>query len=144
MSVQRDSARLWLVDGFNLLHACFLPERKRSHWWSAAMQQRVCVRLEALASRYPVWVVFDGARPNAPLTTSGALVVAHAPSADEFILETVSTHSSLRPVTVVTGDRSLRDRCTHRGAECLGPRALAEWLTSMGCTWPHTRPRSRQ
>jgi hypothetical protein len=138
MSVHRDSARLWLVDGFNLLHACFLPEGPRCEWWLPGMRQRVCSELEPIASRYPVWVVFDGHCTPRALVVSASLVVQHAPNADDFIARCSSAECLTRPVTVVTADRSLADRCRQHGADVLRPWALAEWLRAMRCASPHT------
>jgi predicted RNA-binding protein with PIN domain len=128
MSVSPDLARLWIVDGYNLLHACLLPEGKRSRWWSSLHQQRVCAVLERFALRHPVWVVFDASVPRVSERLTGSLVVKHAVDADEFIVSTVATLVHERALSVVSADRSLCDRCTALGAERLSPWALREWL----------------
>lgn len=141
MSASHESARLWLVDGFNLLHACFLPEGKQSEWWTQPMQQRVCERLVCFAARHPVWVVFDAHSPaTADETPNSSLVVRHAPDADEFIVATVRRLAGVRPVGVVSADRSLVERCRHGGASALSPWALCEWLTYVDDTAAHTSP----
>lgn len=140
MSVSHESARLWLVDGFNLLHACFLPEGKGIAWWTPALQQRVCERLERFASRHPVWVVFDAHSPGtAAYRPAPPLVVKHAPDADQFIVDTVAQLKSTQQTGVVSADRSLVDRCKSRGAVALSPWALREWLTYVDDSPPLTR-----
>jgi hypothetical protein len=57
---------LWLVDGFNVLHAHLLQGRDRKDWWSAERRQLVIEQAERLAARGErVEVVFDGSGPPA-------------------------------------------------------------------------------
>lgn len=115
---------LYLVDGFNLLHAAVLRGRDRREWWRAEQQARVV----ALAEPFPggeVWVIFD-ARGSARSGGSARVAVQHAADADARILELCAELRELRRVVVVTADRSLMDRARHRGASQLSPWQFAK------------------
>jgi predicted RNA-binding protein with PIN domain len=132
---------LYLVDGFNLLHAVLLrgPERT-APWWRVAWQERV-VRLADAFGAGEVCVVFDLRRdePSSSTLSPGAfeccsgterVQVRFAPSADDFIVnwcaELGSVAGSRREVIVVSADRALLDRARARGAGRLSPWQFAE------------------
>jgi hypothetical protein len=59
----RAEPSIWLLDGFNVLHAGPLGGRDRSEWWTAPRRDE----LLEIAARFDdrsaeVWVVFDGPR----------------------------------------------------------------------------------
>ena len=113
---------IWLIDGFNVLHACILKGRERDQWWSQSAQAKVLAWLEPLARSQQVRVVFDArseASPRCPRGTFSAqpCFAAHA---DDAIVELVRTSAGQR-VCVVTADRSLADRSKRAGAHHLRP-----------------------
>jgi hypothetical protein len=140
-----DASPVYLIDGFNLLHAVILRGRDRARWWSGGRQRDVVSFVTGIAEKMsrgergpsiPQFeVVFDAAREDSERfdsspTAPGALVgVVFAPSADDFIVARVlslrSGTSRERPVWVVTADRPLADRARHRGAERLSPWQFA-------------------
>ena len=119
---------LWLVDGFNLLHAVVLQGRDRKDWWRAEARLRVVDLVRRLdAPGAEVVVVFDGRRPpDEPEPEGPGPQVVFAASADDWLLRAVRQAPDPSRVTVVTADRQLADRARHRGARVLGPRAFRE------------------
>ena len=137
---------LYLVDGYNFLHAVVLKGRERAAWWSPENQARVVSSIVALLADEregaETWVVFDrrgtaeavevdaagkagslGGPSNAEV--HGGLEVHHAPDADDYIVTRCAELTSRREVVVVSADRSLVDRARHRGARGLSPWAFA-------------------
>lgn len=99
---------LYLVDGFNLLHAAILKGRERQHWWGVAAQRRVVALvdqfselkgLELSLGKLPValqiCVVFDRRQSTRleqqalleSCTGTAGVEVQHAPSADDWIVD---------------------------------------------------------
>lgn len=115
---------LYLVDGFNVLHAAVLEGRERRQWWALAHQARV-VSLSETFQGGEVWVVFDARGADRVLGTE-RVQVRFAPDADACIVELCAELRGRRWVTVVTADRSLADRARHRGATRLSPWRFAE------------------
>lgn len=119
--------RRWLVDGFNVLHAGVLQGRDRRNWWTAAVQARLIAIVATFDdTAAELWVVFDDARSGAGARCSvpaeaSRVRVAHAPSADDWIVREVRTASAPGAIAVVTADRQVRDRCRHRGAQVVSP-----------------------
>jgi predicted RNA-binding protein with PIN domain len=119
---------LWLVDGFNVLHAALLRGRDRKDWWSAERRQLVIDEATRLAARGErVCVVFDGKRPAdaAESPEDAALRVVFAKDADEWMLKTMRAATDPGSVAIVTGDRPVKDRARRHGAHVVSPR---EWL----------------
>ena len=118
--------RIWLIDGYNVLHAS-LGGQDRSEWWTAARRHELLARLRSFERPdRELWVVFDGPRP-APTDSQAEpsqLRLVFAPSADEWIRRTLREAPDPSVVAVVTGDRPVRDRARHRGAQVVAPRAL--------------------
>ncbi|HEY6728096.1 MAG TPA: NYN domain-containing protein [Polyangiaceae bacterium] len=121
---------LWLIDGFNVLHACILKGRDRHAWWRAEAQTRVAQWLESFARHHPVVIVFDAARPDSERCANSGFSASlrFAADADAAIVEAVSAASGR--ACVVTADRSLTDRCKARGARTLRPWAFDELMAS--------------
>jgi hypothetical protein len=142
---------LYLIDGFNFLHAVVLRGRDRARWWCAENQRAVCdwVAEHPVASTCP-WIIFDqrgsgsAGESQAPAESPvsgldvagpaqaalpgrhdrvGAPEVRYAPDADAYILACCGELRGLREVVVVSADRSLVDR-----AKRLGARALSPWV----------------
>jgi uncharacterized coiled-coil protein SlyX len=129
-------APLYLVDGFNLLHAVILRGRERSHWWQVEQQARVVTLAQSFRGG-EVWVVFDarGGERVTGMGTGGAFTpgssghpveVRFAPSADDYIVELCAQLRGQRQVVVVSADRALIDRARHHGAARLSPWQFAE------------------
>jgi predicted RNA-binding protein with PIN domain len=119
---------LWLVDGFNVLHAHLLKGRDRSDWWSAERRRLVIEQAARLAARGErVWVVFDGKRPagEAEAPEDAQLRVVFAKDADEWLLKAMRAAPDPAGVAIVTGDRPVKDRARRFGARVVSPRA---WL----------------
>jgi len=120
---------LWLVDGFNVLHAHLLRGRDRKDWWSEERRRLVIERAAALAKADErVWVVFDGQRPagEAESPEDAALRVVFAKDADDWILKAMRAAPDPGGVAVVTGDRSVKERARRFGAQVVSPRAWLE------------------
>jgi len=115
---------LWLVDGFNVLHAGVLHGRDRAQWWTEPRREQ----LVALAARFDdaeaeIWIVFDGRGPEAPGEEPASRVRRiFAPSADDWLLAKVRASQAPACLAVVTADRAVADRARHRGAQVVSPR----------------------
>lgn len=121
----RAPAPLFLVDGYNFLHAVVLRGRSRAHFWSVENQARVVARVSSCAEG-EVWVVFDAAEHNQErLPEGGEVRCLYAPDADARILELVAEHASTRRVVVVSADRSLCDRARNFGGVRCSPWEFA-------------------
>jgi hypothetical protein len=124
---------LYLIDGFNFLHAVVLKGRDRSRWWSLENQQAVreWVALRPVTSARTC-IVFDqrepsDASPAAPGAPLAGPEVRHAPDADAYILACCEELRGACEVVVVSADRSLVDRAKRRGARALSPWAFARY-----------------
>jgi hypothetical protein len=120
---------IWLLDGFNVLHAGPLGGRDRSEWWTATHRDE----LLAIAARFDdreaeVWVVFDGPRPTTlePGPDTPGPREVFAPSADDWLLDRVRQADDPAAIAVVTADRSVAARARHRGAHVFAPRDFLE------------------
>ena len=117
---------LWLVDGFNVLHAGVLHGRDRAQWWTEPRREQ----LVALAERFDdaeaeVWIVFDGRGPEAPGEEPASRVRRiFAPSADDWLLAKVRASQAPACLAVVTADRAVAGRARHRGAQVVSPRSF--------------------
>lgn len=124
---------LWLVDGFNVLHAAVLKGRDRREWWRGPARARVL----ALAGGLPdadaeIVVVFDGEDPDETPELPPRVRQVFAPSADDWLVRRVKQTPRGAAVTVVTADRQLADRVRHHGGEIVSPRAFAARCRSEG------------
>jgi hypothetical protein len=126
---------LYLVDGFNFLHAVLLVGRDRPHWWRLENQQRVvdwCLASGIVREGFEIWVVFDQREGLEQAGSAGGLLVGgagvqihHAPDADDYIVARCTELCSQHDVVVVSADRSLVDRARYRGARSSSPWAFA-------------------
>ena len=122
---ETEEPAVWLVDGFNVLHAVVLGGRDRSGFWRAAERRRLIDRVRGLESgASEVWVVFDGPRPveEAEPDPDDRVRVVFAPSADDWLLGQVRSAREPGAIAVVTRDRKLAGRSRHRGARVVEPR----------------------
>jgi len=122
----RPRPSLWLVDGFNLLHAAVLRSGdSRKEWWKSANRERVLDLARAFDDRdAELVVVFDGNEEPTEASDAGPRVVFAAP-ADDWLLATVKAAANPQRVAVVTADRRLADRLRDRGAQVVSPSAFA-------------------
>ena len=143
-STARREPRVWLVDGYNVLHAGLLG-RDRTEWWTVARRNQLLDVAAGLdAGEAEIWIVFDGPHPEPerlPVATELApgagtpateatlpprLHRVFAPSADDWLLERLKSADDPTLVAVVTADRKVADRARHRGAEIVHPRVFLE------------------
>ncbi len=111
-----------------MLHAGVLVGRARAEWWKEAAQRRLVERVEQFFNPIyqEIWIVFDRRedkkeRAFAVVSADPRIQVSYAPSADDWIVERVSKLFPRRLVTVVTADRSLRERVRHAGGMYCSP-----------------------
>jgi predicted RNA-binding protein with PIN domain len=125
-NVDPEGLRLWLVDGFNVLHVGMLQGRDRSDWWKRERREELLARVERFQSEHreaDVLVVFDGAHP--PDTPHESKVsIVFAPSADDWLVRAVREAEHAESIAVVTADRRLADRVRRRGATVVPPRSF--------------------
>jgi predicted RNA-binding protein with PIN domain len=118
---------IWLVDGFNVLHAGVLRGRERGQWWREAGRAQLLELARSFDDpEAEVWIVFDGPReaPSTPATPR--LRVVFAPSADEWLLRHLRSAPDPSQLGVVTGDRRLAIRSRRRGAHVIMPREFLD------------------
>jgi hypothetical protein len=124
---ESDRPAIWLVDGFNVLHAGVLRGRERGDWWRESSRARL---LELAGSfddpEAEVWIVFDGPRPAPAMPETPRLRVVFAPSADEWLLARLRSAPDPSRLGVVTGDHRLAIRSRRRGARVIRPREFLD------------------
>jgi len=125
MDSEQPAPSLWLIDGFNVLHAGVLHGRDRAQWWTGPRRQE----LVAIASRFDdaeaeIWIVFDGSHPEEPAELPGRVRQVFAPSADDWLLAKVRASETPACLAVVTADRAVAGRARHRGAQVISPRSF--------------------
>ena len=128
---------LYLVDGYNVLHAVVLAGRARARFWSVENQLAVA-QLAARFTGGEARVVFDASRPERQLlnTDEAPVPCEYAPSADERIVQIAKELQHQRPVVVVSADRQLCDLARNFGATRLSP-----WQFAAACgVPPRVRP----
>ena len=120
---------LWLVDGYNVLHAGVLRGRDRRGWWTASVQSQ----LVAIADTFEdpgaqIVVVFDAAKPEAPRAAEppppSRVRLVYAPSADDWLVRHVRASQAPERIAVVTADRQVQGRARHGGASVVSPLAF--------------------
>jgi predicted RNA-binding protein with PIN domain len=120
---------IWLVDGFNVLHAGILRGRDRSEWWTEPRRRALLDRVHHFDDPCAeLWVVFDGPRaPVDPAAEAGpGPREVFADSADDWLLARVRASDDPSRIAVVTADRAVASRARHRGAQVVSPRAFLE------------------
>lgn len=112
---------VWLVDGFNVLHAGVLGGRDRSSWWTRERREELLARAACFDDPdAELWVVFDGPREPEESAPGRARPV-FAPSADEWLVARVRESGEPARIAVVTADRRLAGRARQRGARVVSP-----------------------
>ena len=120
---------LWLIDGYNVLHAGVLRGRDRRGWWTASVQSQ----LVAIADTFEdpgaqIVVVFDAAKPEAPRAAEppppSRVRLVYASSADDWLVRHVRASQAPERIAVVTADRQVQGRARHGGASVVSPLAF--------------------
>ena len=118
-----------LVDAANVVGS------RPTGWWrdragaAAGLVERVRAATAAGDVTPPVVVVLEGlARDGAEEGEHGGVAVVHAPGEGDATLVAMAA-AATEPVTLVSADRALGDRCRAVGAKVVGPGWLLERLT---------------
>jgi predicted RNA-binding protein with PIN domain len=112
---------IWLVDGYNVLHAGVLGGRDRSRWWTESRRQELLDRVAGFDAEADLWIVFDGpVDPEEPSDRPGLRCV-FASSADDWLIERVRRADDPSRIAVVTSDRQVAGRARNRGAQIVSP-----------------------
>jgi len=125
------AASVWLVDGYNVLHAGLLHRHDRGrYFWSAAHRERLRARAACFRpAAEEVWLVFDGGderEDREDRSGRAALHTVFAASADDWLVARVKAAERPEHLAVVTGDRRVAGRARHRGAHVVSPRVFLE------------------
>ena len=131
----RAEPRIWLVDGYNVLHAGLLG-RDRTEWWTAERRNQLLDVTAGLdAPDAEIWLVFDGPHPaeegrtGSDATPPPGVHRVFAPSADDWLLARLKAEQDPSLAAVVTADRKVAERARHRGAAIVHPGAFLERCT---------------
>ena len=133
----RQSGRVILVDGFNVLHATLLGKEREEGWWGRASRERLLRRISAWPSGPDeIWVAFDGTQPAwsvraepiaIPETTRSKTAIVHSvfvESADDWIVRRARRTSRPESTIVVSGDHKVTGRARSAGCEIWTPWTL--------------------
>jgi len=115
-------ARIWLVDGYNVLHAGVLGGRDRSEWWSESRRRELLDRVSSFDADAEIWIVFDGPDDRGTAADETGLRCVFAPSADAWLVERVRSAEDPTEIAVVTADRQVAGRARGRGAQIVSPK----------------------
>lgn len=118
---------VWLLDGFNVLHAVLLGGQPRGRFWERSARDQLVARLARSPGRAgsarELVVVFDGQRPveGDEARPAPGIEVVFAPSADDWIVGRVRQSETTERIGVVTQDRRVAGRARHAGALVIAP-----------------------
>lgn len=118
--------RIWLVDGYNVLHAGVLGGRDRALWWTEARRRELVERVAGFAQDAEVWIVFDGADERGSEADPPGPRCVFAASADDWLVERVRSAEDPSAIAVVTGDRQVAERSRGSGARVVSPKEFLE------------------
>jgi predicted RNA-binding protein with PIN domain len=114
--------KIWLVDGYNVLHAAVLGGKDRSQWWTGSRRRELLERVSGLDADAEIWIVFDGPDdPGAAAEPLGPHCV-FAASADDWLVDRVRRAENPGEIAVVTADRKVAGRARGRGARIVSPK----------------------
>jgi predicted RNA-binding protein with PIN domain len=118
----RCETRIWLVDGYNVLHAGVLGGRDRSEWWTGARRRELLERASGFDDDgAEVWIVFDGPDDPGPEDEPRGPHCVFAASADDWLVDRVRKAEDPSVIAVVTADRQVAGRARGRGARIVTP-----------------------
>jgi predicted RNA-binding protein with PIN domain len=119
---------VWLIDGYNVLHAGVLRGRDRQGWWKAETQERLVALAESFDDpSAELWVVFDASEKRSQRCAeprSARVHVVFTASADDWLVKRVRSDPAPERLVVVTADRQVAGRARHRGASVVSPLAF--------------------
>jgi predicted RNA-binding protein with PIN domain len=118
--------RIWLVDGYNVLHAGVLGGRDRAQWWTEARRRELVERVAGFARDAEVWIVFDGADERGSEADPPGPRCVFSASADDWLVERVRSAEDPSAIAVVTGDRQVAERSRGSGARVVSPKEFLE------------------
>jgi hypothetical protein len=129
---ESERPEIWLVDGFNVLHAGVLGDGERAEWWREPSRARLLELARSFDDpEAEVWIVFDGPHPAPATPATPRLRVVFATSADDWLLSRVRDAPDPSRLGVVTGDRRLAIRSRRRGARVIRPREFLDRCRSV-------------
>jgi predicted RNA-binding protein with PIN domain len=122
---------LWLVDGYNVLHAVVLGGKDRSRWWTGSRRRELLERASGFDADVEIWIVFDGPDDSGAVADERGPHCVFADSADAWLVERVRRAEDPTSIAVVTSDRQVAGRARGRGARIVSPQDfLARCATS--------------
>jgi len=113
---------IWLVDGYNVLHAAVLGGKDRSEWWTGSRRRELLERAAGFDADAEVWIVFDGPDDSGAAAESSGPRCVFADSADDWLVDRVRRAEDPAAIAVVTADRQVAGRARGRGARVVSPR----------------------
>lgn len=113
---------IWLVDGYNVLHAAVLGGKDRSQWWTESRRRELLERASGFDAAAEIWIVFDGPDDSGSAAASAGPHCVFADSADDWLVDRVRRAEDPTEIAVVTADRQVAGRARGRGARVVSPR----------------------
>ena len=113
---------IWLVDGYNVLHAAVLGGKDRSQWWTGSRRRELLERVSGFDADAEVWIVFDGPDDSGGADEPHGPHCVFAASADDWLVDRVRRAEDPSEIAVVTADRKVAGRARGRGARIVSPR----------------------
>ena len=123
-------ARIWLVDGYNVLHAGVLGGRDRSQWWTGSRRRELLERVAGFDTDAEIWIVFDGPDDPGAASESPGVHCVFAVSADDWLVDRVRKAEDPSEIAVVTADRQVAGRARGKGAQVVSPKDFLARCTS--------------
>jgi len=111
---------IWLVDGYNVLHAAVLGGKDRSEWWTGSRRRELLERVSGFDAE--VWIVFDGPDDSGTEAELPGPRCVFAASADDWLVDRVRSAEDPAAIAVVTADRQVAGRARGRGARIVSPK----------------------
>jgi predicted RNA-binding protein with PIN domain len=115
-------AKVWLVDGYNVLHAAVLGGRDRSQWWTGSRRRELLERVLGFDADAEIWIVFDGPDDSGAADEPPGLHCVFADSADDWLVDRVRKAEEPSEIAVVTADRRVAGRARGKGAQIVSPK----------------------
>jgi predicted RNA-binding protein with PIN domain len=112
---------IWLVDGYNVLHAGVLGGRDRSQWWTEPRRRELLDRVAGFDAEAELWIVFDGSKAPDEIVDGPGPRCIFAASADDWLVQRVRRADDPSQIAVVTSDRQVAGRVRNRGAQIVSP-----------------------
>jgi predicted RNA-binding protein with PIN domain len=114
--------KIWLVDGYNVLHAVVLGGKDRSRWWTGSLRRELLERVSGFDADAEIWIVFDGPDDSGAATDPRGPHCVFADSADAWLVDRVRKAEDPAEIAVVTSDRQVAGRARGKGARVVSPQ----------------------